>query len=212
MGVESTTTEQISTAQSSVASPGAIKAIPTTYHGYTFRSRLEARYAVFFECLGMDYEYEPEGFKNLSTSECYLPDFWLPQIGLLAEVKPTLPPQHGDQFAKSKDFVRAGMASRMLLLEGSPDFRLYSIFSREEVIHPPEFYVTNTTLDIYSYPKAYFKEHRVFEDILPERFASEQDFSEQYQTAVYTARSFYFGRIEYPTGIENAGPGLRNGF
>lgn len=50
-----------------------IKAIETQWKGYRFRSRLEARWAVFFEALGLKWEYEPEGFH---TSEGpYLPDF-----------------------------------------------------------------------------------------------------------------------------------------
>lgn len=39
-----------------------IKAIETVYRGYRFRSRLEARWAVFFDALGLEWEYEPEGF------------------------------------------------------------------------------------------------------------------------------------------------------
>lgn len=39
-----------------------IKAIETQYKGYRFRSRLEARWAVFFDVLGIQWEYEPEGF------------------------------------------------------------------------------------------------------------------------------------------------------
>lgn len=44
------------------------------YNGYRFRSRLEARWAVFFDALGVKYEYEPEGYK-LPNGMCYLPDF-----------------------------------------------------------------------------------------------------------------------------------------
>lgn len=51
-----------------------IKAIETVYNGYRFRSRLEARWAVFFDTLGVKYEYEPQGFE-LSEGICYLPDF-----------------------------------------------------------------------------------------------------------------------------------------
>lgn len=51
-----------------------IKAIDTEYNGYRFRSRLEARWAVFFDTLGVDYEYEPEGFQ-LPSGRRYLPDF-----------------------------------------------------------------------------------------------------------------------------------------
>lgn len=50
-----------------------MKAIETTYTGYRFRSRLEARWAVFFDAMGMKWEYEPEGF-NLD-GVYYLPDF-----------------------------------------------------------------------------------------------------------------------------------------
>ena len=51
-----------------------IKPIETYYKGYRFRSRLEARWAVFFDSLGVDYEYEPEGF-DLGDGIYYLPDF-----------------------------------------------------------------------------------------------------------------------------------------
>jgi len=52
----------------------AIKPIETVYKGYRFRSRLEARWAVFFDSLGVKYEYEPEGFR-CSDGSAYLPDF-----------------------------------------------------------------------------------------------------------------------------------------
>ena len=53
------------------------KAIQTRYKGYHFRSRLEARWAVFFDAMGLEWEYEPEGFE-LPSGEWYLPDFFLP--------------------------------------------------------------------------------------------------------------------------------------
>jgi hypothetical protein len=66
----------------------AIKAIPTRYRGYHFRSRLEARWAVFFETLGVQWEYEPEGFSL--DGERYLPDFKVTTGDLVYwyEVKP----------------------------------------------------------------------------------------------------------------------------
>lgn len=69
-----------------------IKAIETKYNGYRFRSRLEARWAVFFDEMGVDYEYELEGFE-LPSGARYLPDFYLKHIhhGLYAEVKPRFP-------------------------------------------------------------------------------------------------------------------------
>lgn len=47
-----------------------IKAIETIYNGYKFRSRLEARWAVFFDEAGIEYQYEPEGFDINGTWFC----------------------------------------------------------------------------------------------------------------------------------------------
>lgn len=57
-----------------------IKAIETRYAGCLFRSRLEARWAVFFDTLGVRWEYEKEGY-DLGEAGWYLPDFWLPFQG-----------------------------------------------------------------------------------------------------------------------------------
>lgn len=54
-----------------------MKAIETLYEGYRFRSRLEARWAVFLTTLGVHWEYEKEGYV-LPDGSWYLPDFWLP--------------------------------------------------------------------------------------------------------------------------------------
>lgn len=51
-----------------------IKAIETKYKGYRFRSRLEARWAVFFDAMGWTWGYEVEGFV-LPDGTRYLPDF-----------------------------------------------------------------------------------------------------------------------------------------
>lgn len=67
-----------------------IKAIETHYNGYRFRSRLEARWAVFFDAIGIEYEYESEGY-DLGSSGHYLPDFYLPGLACFVEIKPTLP-------------------------------------------------------------------------------------------------------------------------
>lgn len=44
-----------------------VKAIETFYAGYRFRSRLEARWAVFSATLGVPFEYEKEGFDGRSA-------------------------------------------------------------------------------------------------------------------------------------------------
>jgi hypothetical protein len=63
-----------------------IKPIETYYNGYRFRSRLEARWVVFFDAMGIKYEYEPEGFA-MSDGTTYLPDFYLPESKQYFEVK-----------------------------------------------------------------------------------------------------------------------------
>ena len=63
-----------------------IKAIQTGYKGYHFRSRLEARYAVFFDALGLEWEYEVEGY-DLGDAGYYLPDFFLPEHNSWIEIK-----------------------------------------------------------------------------------------------------------------------------
>lgn len=55
-----------------------IKAIETEYKGYRFRSRLEARWAVFFDACGFKWDYEPEGFDINGIK--YLPDFCLHDV------------------------------------------------------------------------------------------------------------------------------------
>lgn len=51
-----------------------IKPIETLYAGCRFRSRLEARWAVFFDSLHFKWEYEPQGY-CVDGSCAYLPDF-----------------------------------------------------------------------------------------------------------------------------------------
>jgi hypothetical protein len=53
--------------------PTPIPAIQTEAFGCLFRSRLEARCAVFLEAMGLRWDYEPEGYELPSGR--YLPDF-----------------------------------------------------------------------------------------------------------------------------------------
>lgn len=70
--------------------------VPVTYKGIRFRSRLEARWAVFFDVLGIKYEYEPllENVRTtLGVEVRYAPDFiiQLDDWELTVEIKPKEP-------------------------------------------------------------------------------------------------------------------------
>jgi hypothetical protein len=67
-----------------------IRAIPTRYKGYHFRSRLEARWAVVLDALGICWRYEDQGY-DLGHLGQYLPDFWLPDLNTFLEVKGASP-------------------------------------------------------------------------------------------------------------------------
>lgn len=73
------------------------KAIETWFDGVRYRSRLEARWAVFFKVLGVKAEYEVEGYTDGTT--CYLCDFRLPEYRYWIEIKPDLP--DADEYAKA---------------------------------------------------------------------------------------------------------------
>lgn len=61
------------------------KVIETRYGGRRFRSRTEARWAVFFDTLKIEFDYELEGWE-FPTGR-YLPDFFIPSIDAWIEIK-----------------------------------------------------------------------------------------------------------------------------
>jgi hypothetical protein len=68
---------------------GKPRAIETVYKNYKFRSRLEARWAVAFDKLGLAWTYEEEGFELPSGR--YLPDFFFPDLDTYVEIKGRMP-------------------------------------------------------------------------------------------------------------------------
>lgn len=64
-----------------------MEAIKTIYNSVKFRSKLEARHAVFFDNYGLQWEYEPQTFR-LKSGLMYSPDFYFPELDCYAEVKP----------------------------------------------------------------------------------------------------------------------------
>jgi len=129
-----------------------IQSKETIYNGYRFRSRLEARWAVFFDALGIKYHYEYQDF--MLPSGRYLPDFFLPDFegGCYCEVKPSFDQTSIDRcielFLMVKKYV--------VLLDGPPDFKCQRLicekdegywegdFGENEL---PEFKVTGSKVD-----------------------------------------------------------------
>lgn len=96
-----------------------VRPIETVYNGYRFRSRLEARWAVFLNALGLDYEYEKEGFETKYGR--YLPDFWLPAQQSWLEIKPyPTDPTEYDDVAINKLGAILAVGQSGLLVEGQP--------------------------------------------------------------------------------------------
>ncbi len=119
-----------------------IKAIETEYKGYRFRSRLEARWAVFFDTAGIEWQYETEGYNLKETYEgwscpdvdiedigkpdsfCYLPDFYLPALKTWVEIKPKDNDGWPDKKASSKAMLLAAMTGhQVVIIKGLPGIR-----------------------------------------------------------------------------------------
>ena len=88
----------------------AVKAIETRYAGCRFRSRLEARWAVFFDALGIEWNYEPQGFETQHGR--YLPDFWLPETKAWIEVKGGKPTKRDANASSQPALVLRSFAGR----------------------------------------------------------------------------------------------------
>lgn len=104
-----------------------IKAIETVYKGYRFRSRLEARWAVFFGEAGIEYQYEPQGFTGID-GDPYLPDFYLPGEKVYAEVKGTNEQLKDDarKILGAIDFNCTPVAKGLIILGEIPNYENFS--------------------------------------------------------------------------------------
>ena len=102
-----------------------LKPLPTKYQGVLFRSRLEARWAVFFDYLNLHWSYEAQSFKlddrkDKHPDSCYCPDFLVrtPQgEDMWIEIKPHNIKQN-NKFDKFKKLVDC---PRVHLLSGQPE-------------------------------------------------------------------------------------------
>lgn len=167
---------------------------------------MEARWAVYFDVLGLKWDYELQGF-SLGDGIYYLPDFWLPQVAMWAEVK-------ADGFSEDELEkawrLHAATQRPVLLLSGVPDFAVYK---HTQYIHEPYYdccetppcpeckrsYVDCFVSMYHGYPSS---EGRFYTNCgwadwshpAPENMPDERWWRDEVAEAVYAARS---ARFEY---------------
>lgn len=119
----------------------SIRAIPTPYGGEVFRSRLEARWAAFFDQLGLDWEYEEDGWElRKSTWKKrvirYTPDFrvWHGLEGqdeCYVEVKRdanTIDDAEISRICQRLELLADASGKRCVVVFGQPSLHAYAVF------------------------------------------------------------------------------------
>ena len=164
------------------ASDKSITAIPVRYRGHHCRSRLEARWMVFFDRSGIEFQYEPQGYR-LPNGTCYLPDFYFPKFLTWAEVKPV---RFTDSERSKCAAVAAGLKELFLILDGPPAFREYlgAAWDCGQVDQHP-----------YSLDWRHGRRERFF---ALSGQTTETDFSAEYRAAVHASIAERFDGIAYP--------------
>lgn len=116
---------------SSLSSSRRFRPIPTSYAGREFRSRTEARWAVWLDQLQIPWEYEHEGYE-LPGGNWYLPDFYVPRWSCFLEVKGAAEPDERTRCAVLSDVI----GKTVLLLEGEPREGVYNVTRYERGYYP----------------------------------------------------------------------------
>ena len=120
-----------------------IPAIETEYHGYRFRSRTEARWAIYFDAVGLLWDYELEGYRLKSGP--YLPDFWISNVNMWAEVKPRAFTKRecllAEQLPANKPYTAyvpdGGQSVDFCLLPWRDEERLYASYGQDDILSSP---------------------------------------------------------------------------
>lgn len=159
-----------------------IKPIQTMYNNVLFRSRLEARWAVFFTELGIKWDYEFEGYDLHGT--WHLPDFYLHdyQGGCYVEVKP-------GTFSKQENLkviqLCAMTGCAVFKASGTPDLQFYEVYFPDDT--PPYHQYSNFHLN---YKRA--SRERFWVECDPFPYDLKEWASEELIHAVRTAKSYRF--------------------
>lgn len=108
------------------------KAKDTEYGGILYRSKLEARWAQFFDSTKIRHKYEL--IKIDLGIDKYTPDFWLPEFRLWVEIKPFR------QYRPHSKCYRLAIETRrpVLLIQGNPEHYVVDMFdpnARRKFVH-----------------------------------------------------------------------------
>lgn len=149
--------------------------IITNYNGHTFRSIMEARWAVFFDYFGFRWDYEPVGFE--CGEEKYLPDFYIKDFDLYVEVKHT----DGEETERAKRFAR-DRKFNLVICDGNPHCRPLLLVAGR----------TNFDLPVDTTQMLWF--YKPGQGVLWE--AKEKSERPEYKEAVTKANNMRFGVLE----------------
>lgn len=142
-----------------------MRPIETKYRGVTFKSRMEARWAVWFDEMEWTWIYESKTVE-LENGLIYTPDFWLETHECHAEVKPCFP--------TALEMKKIRSLPECLLLIEVPDYQRYWLLTRVPF---------NETLMLLDNPPT---------KAPMERHAAPCDFSIQYHRAIEKAQKARF--------------------
>jgi hypothetical protein len=112
-----------------------IAPIETTWNGYRFRSRTEARWGVFLTAARIRFEYEAEGVKLASGP--YLPDFRLTDLAVWLEIKGAQPTERELSLCQE---LSAASGDAVLLAVGPPTAEAQITFWNGGVKQPGRYY------------------------------------------------------------------------
>ncbi len=177
----------------------------TKYKNIFFRSRTEARWAVFFDVIGYRWQYEEEGYL-LSSNEGYLPDFklLLPDDSIFyAEVKHYEFDDLGDEkIITLRKFCRESDVP-LLILPGTPEYRAYNLIFPD---HNDNSFCAALFQDYTPYIRIadeYWFRYLVMDSngrfmLDVDDRSARKSFGRKYVEAIYTARSAHFEHGENP--------------
>lgn len=123
-----------------------VEAIETEYEGVKYRSRTEARWAVFLEHLGLHFDYEKQ-LVTLSSGEKYLPDFFIHEFNAYFEVKPSNEDVVTEECSKARILAKDSKEHPVWLAMGPPSAEQANILplslwgeetTIEEILGTPE--------------------------------------------------------------------------